>query len=144
MPTLLTLRRDVDRLLARLRIDDADCPPRTLAVVIAIRDGVPAEVALARCGVDLSTIPPPSLSFRSLAEGQRFRHQGVPWMKASLDGAYRVVAEVDVRRRVVAAYAEAAARRQIANAFRMDGPDRFVAARFGADDEVHADGPDTA
>ncbi|WP_420456066.1 hypothetical protein [Rubrivirga sp.] len=80
-PTPDDVRVAVDRALARLAPEVAAEAPRALAVALALAEGIDAEAALARCGVE---VPPASASpvpFVLLPPGALFWWQGARFRK---------------------------------------------------------------
>ena len=114
------LRRDLDCLVRRLGLgDDA---PREIAIVIALRDGVPLRDALERLGVDTAPLdlppPPEAVPFSRIASGQGFTWKGHVWTRAALHHALAATPERCDHPRVVVAYLAATQRGQAATAFR--------------------------
>ena len=147
-PTLrpATLRRDLQRLLGRLGLADDPGAPREIAVVVALRDGVPLRDALERLGIDTAPLdlppPPDAVPFAQVAPGTPFAWQGHVWTRATLDQALTATPERHDHPRVVAAYLAATQRGRAATAFRWaaDLP-ACVADRVELDDPVYPTAP---
>ena len=79
----------VARALARLgaRADEA---PRELAVALVLAEGITAEEALARCGVELPPARPAPFAFVLVPPGGLFRWGGARWRKATAKQARRL------------------------------------------------------
>ncbi len=79
------VRVAVDLALARLGPDAAAEAPRQLAIALALAEGLTAEEALARCGVDLPPRRPgPALvAFVLVPPTSVFRWKGVVYRKVS-------------------------------------------------------------
>ena len=93
-PTPDDVRVAVDRALARAFPGGVDAweSPREVAVQLALREGLSAEEALGRCGVD---VPPPTRSpvaFGRVPYGAPFRLRGVRYQKVTAKAARRLAA----------------------------------------------------
>ena len=93
-PTPDDVRVAVDRALARSFPDGLDGweSPRDVAVQLALREGLSAEEALGRCGVD---VPPPTRSpvaFGRVPYGAPFRLDGARYQKVTAKAARRLAA----------------------------------------------------
>lgn len=93
-PTPDDVRVAVDRALARAYPGGVDAweSPREVAVQLALREGLTAEEALGRCGVD---VPPPTRSpvaFGRVPYGSPFRLGGVRYQKVTAKTARRLAA----------------------------------------------------
>lgn len=75
------VRVAVDRALARLGPEAAAEAPRQLAVALALAEGLSAEEALARCGVEVPPGRPAPVAFVLLPPGALFWWQGVRYRK---------------------------------------------------------------
>ena len=75
------VRVAVDRALARLGPEAAAEAPRQLAVALALQEGLTAEEALARCGVEVPERGPAFVPFVLLPPGALFWWQGVRFRK---------------------------------------------------------------
>jgi hypothetical protein len=71
-PTPDDIRVAVDRLLARLGPEAIAEGPRELAIALALQEGLSAEEALARCGVDVPPPRPAMVPFVLLPPGALF------------------------------------------------------------------------
>lgn len=80
-PTPDDVRVAVDRALARLAPEAAAEAPRALAVALALQEGLSAEQALARCGVEVPPPRPAPVAFVLLPPGSLFWWQGVRFRK---------------------------------------------------------------
>ncbi len=80
-PTPDDVRVAVDRALARLAPGTADEAPRQLAIALALAEGIGAEQALARCGVEVPPAVPAPVAFVLLPPGALFWWQGVRFRK---------------------------------------------------------------
>ena len=90
-PTTDDLRIAVDRALARL--GTAIDAPRDLAVALALAEGITAEQALERCGVDVSGLPhgrAARVAFVRVPPDGLFRTDGVRYRKLSAKRARRL------------------------------------------------------
>ena len=121
----------------------ADDPgaPREIAVVIALRDGVPLRDALERLGVDTAPLdlppPPQAVPFSHVAPGTPFAWHDHVWTRATLDQALAATSERARHPSVVAAYLAAAQRGHSATAFRWtEGAPTCLADRVEQDDLV--------
>ena len=87
------VRVAVDRALARLPAEAAADAPRQLAVTLALAEGITAEEALARCGVDLPADAPaaPHVAFVRVPPGGLFRWAGRRWRKVPATVARRLM-----------------------------------------------------
>lgn len=140
-----TLRRELDRLLDRLGLADEHAPPREIAVVLALRDGIPLRDALERLGVDTAPLdlppPPEAVPFARIAPGQAFTWRDQVWTRAALHQALAATPERRDHPRVVAAYLASTQRGRPATAFRWasgeppPGP-TCIAERVEADEPV--------
>ena len=93
-PTPDDVRVAVDRALARSFPGGVDGweSPRDVAVQLALREGLTAEEALGRCGVD---VPPPTRSpvaFGRVPYGSPFRLNGARYQKVTAKAARRLAA----------------------------------------------------
>lgn len=88
-PTLDDARLSVARALARLGAE-ADHAPRELAIALVLSEGISAEAALARCGVDLPPARPSPFAFVLVPPDGLFRWGGVRWRKVSAKRARRL------------------------------------------------------
>ena len=82
-------RLAVARALARLG-PDADDAPHELAVALVLAEGLTAEEALARCGVDVPPAEPSPFAFVLVPPDGLFRWGGVRWRKVSARTARRL------------------------------------------------------
>ena len=82
-------RLAVGRALARLG-PDADEAPHELAVALVLAEGISAEEALARCGVDVPPAAPSPFAFVLVPPGGLFRWGGARWRKATAKQARRL------------------------------------------------------
>ena len=80
-PTPDDVRVSVDRALARLAPEAAAEAPRAMAVALALAEGISAEAALARCGVEVPPARPQAVAFVLLPPGALFWWQGVRYRK---------------------------------------------------------------
>lgn len=140
-----TLRRELDRLLDRLGLGDEHAPPREIAVVLALRDGILLRDALERLGIDTAPLdlppPPEAVPFARIAPGQAFTWRDQVWTRATLDGALAATPERRDHPRVVAAYLASTQRGRPATAFRWASGEEppgltCIAERVEADDPV--------
>ena len=136
-----TLRRELARLLDRLGLADEHAPPREIAVVLALRDGIPLRDALERLGVDTAPLdlppPPEAVPFERIAPGCAFTWRDHTWTRATLDQALGATPDRAGHPRVVAAYLAATQRGHPATAFRWTGdPPACVADRVEPDEPV--------
>lgn len=131
------LRRDLARLLDRLGLGDEHAPPREIAVVIALRDGISLRDSLERLGVDTAPLdlPPPqeAVPLSRIAPGQAFSWQDHVWIRAALHHAIAATPDRSDHPRVVAAYLAATQRGQAATAFRWASGATCLAERVEAD-----------
>ena len=91
-PTRDDLRVAVDRALARLG-PDAPRDLSGLAVALALAEGISAQEALARCGVDVSRVArggPARVAFVRVPPGGLFRSGGVAFRKIPARRARRL------------------------------------------------------
>ena len=116
------LRRDLQRLLNRLGLASDPDAPREIAVVVALRDGIPLRDALERLGVDTAPLdlppPPEAVPFAHVAPGRAFSWQDHVWTRATIDRALAATPDRSAHALVVAAYLAAVQRGQPATAFR--------------------------
>ena len=140
-----TLRRELARLLDRLGLADEHAPPREIAVVLALRDGIPLRDALERLGVDTAPLdlppPPEAVPFERIPPGCAFTWQDHTWTRATLDEALAATPERRGHPRVVAAYLASTQRGRPATAFRWtsgkETPEpTCIAERVEADESV--------
>ena len=82
-------RLAVRQALARLG-PDAQEAPRELAVALVLAEGISAEAALARCGVELPPARPSPFAFVLVPPGGLFRWGGARWRKATAKQARRL------------------------------------------------------
>lgn len=82
-PTPDDVRIAVERLLARLPAEAAAEAPRQLAVALALQEGLSAEEALARCGVEVPPARPATAPFVLLPPGALFWWQGQRFRKVT-------------------------------------------------------------
>ena len=82
-------RLAVRHALARLG-PDAEDVPRELAVALVLSEGITAEAALARCGVELPPARPSPFAFVLVPPGGLFRWGGARWRKATAKQARRL------------------------------------------------------
>ena len=138
-PTLrpAALRRDLDRLLGRLGLGDDPGAPREIAVVLALRDGIPLRDALERLGIDTAPLdlppPPEAVPFSRIAPGRSFSWKDHVWIRAALHQALAATPDRSNHPRVVAAYLAATRRGQAATAFRWASGATCLAERIEAD-----------
>ena len=96
--------------------------PREIAVVVALRDGIPLRDALDRLGVDTAPLdlppPPEAVPFAHAAPGRAFSWRGHVWTRVTLDEALTATPERRDHPRVVAAYLASTQRGRPATAFR--------------------------
>ena len=146
------LRRELQRLLDRLGLADEPAPPREIAVVLALRDGVPLRDVLDRLGVDTAPLdrppPPRSVPFSRVAPGRAFSWRDHVWTRATVDRALAATPDRRAHPLVVAAYLAAVQRGRPATAFRWasgeGGPEpTCVAERVEADESVTLAAPAT-
>ena len=139
------LRRELARLLDRLGLTDEHAPPSEIAVVLALRDGIPLRDALERLGVDTAPLdlppPPEAIPFERIAPGCAFTWQDHTWTRATLDGALAATPERHDHPRVVAAYLASTQRGRPATAFRWASGEETpeptcIAERVEADESV--------
>ena len=139
-----SLQRDLQRLLDRLGLGNDPDAPREIAVVIALRDGVPLRDALERIGVDTAPLdlppPPEAAPFARVEPGGTFTWQGHVWTRAALDRALAATPKRRDHPRVVAAYLAVTQRGRSATAFRWTAdtdPPACLADRVETDDLVY-------
>ena len=139
------LRRDLARLLDRLGLADDPGAPREIAVVLALRDGLPLRDALERLGVDTAPLdlppPPQPVPFSRVSPGHSFAWEGHVWTRAALHHALAATPDRARHPLVVAAYLAATQRGQAASAFRWASGDgapgaTCLAARVEVDELV--------
>ncbi len=76
------VRVAVDRALSRLPLEDAAEAPRQLAVALALAEGLSAEEALTRCGVEVpARRRGATVAFVRVPPGGLFRFRGVRYRK---------------------------------------------------------------
>lgn len=90
-PTPDDVRVAVDRALARLPAEAAAEAPRAMAVALALSEGISAEAALARCGVEVPPGRPGTVAFVLLPPGALFRWRGVAYRKVGARAARQLV-----------------------------------------------------
>ena len=139
------LRRDLQRLLDRLGLAADPGAPREIAVVVALRDGIPLRDALERLGVDTAPLdlppPPEAVPFAHVAPGRAFSWRDHVWTRATLDRALAATPDRSAHALVVTAYLAAVQRGQPATAFRWasgeEAPEpSCIAERVEADESV--------
>ena len=131
-------------MLGRLGLGDAADAPREVAVVIALRDGVPLRDALERLGIDTAPLdappPPDTVPFDQIAPGDTFTWHGHVWTRATLDQALAATPDRRAHPRVVAAFLASTQRGRPATAFRWadvsSQTDAACLAEHVAPDEV--------
>ncbi|OZC02434.1 hypothetical protein BSZ36_05245, partial [Rubricoccus marinus] len=111
--------------------------PREIAVVLALRDGIPLRDALERLGVDTAPLdlppPPEARPFAHVGPGCAFTWQDHVWTRATLDQALTATPDRRAHPRVLAAYLAATQRGLPATAFRWASGETCVAERVDPD-----------
>ena len=146
------LRRDLQRLLNRLGLASDPDAPREIAVVVALRDGIPLRDALERLGVDTAPLdlppPPEAVPFAHVAPGRAFSWQDHVWTRATMDRALASTPDRSAHALVVTAYLAAVQRGRPATAFRWASGEEVpeptcIAERIEADESVMLSAPAT-